>query len=258
MSVKAALSVGRVRRHGIIEGLAGGRRIVAEQRNQTEDVIEQRPVKAGRRRREQSLGVLDQGDDVGEILVGCMLLQEVQRRRVRRQLRGAPQRAAPQETHQAFAGSGTDHLAESADQVAATRHQHMHCSILDEEPEADGVRVAPQFALQSEGDILGMDSLEQRHARPWSRRERISGGRTTDGVEVISSSKSLNRDTSVCSSTEMASIFGAMATSTLPECITLSTARSPRPNNKAKANVVNSMPPPKRHRPTGAAPLPTS
>jgi hypothetical protein len=48
--------------------------------------------------------------------------------------------------------------------VAATGHQRVQCSILDEEPDADAVRVASQLALQGERDLLRMDSLEQRHA----------------------------------------------------------------------------------------------
>jgi hypothetical protein len=91
-----------------------------------------------------------------------------------------------------------------------------------------------------------MHRFGQRHTQPLLMARADLQGRTTEAVEVISLSWSLKREASVCSSTEMASIFGAMATSTstLPADMTLSAPKRPRPNISAKAKVVNSMSPP--------------
>src|SRR5947208_2062104 len=82
---------------------------------------------------------------------------------------------------------------------------------------------------------------------PWSCRDRISGGRTTDTVEVISSSWSLKCSVKVFASTEMVSTFGAIATSTstVPARRMLSAPSRPRPSTNARVRLVSSMSPPR-------------
>src|SRR5438552_13713182 len=93
-----------------------------------------------------------------------MFLQQIERGRIGRELRGPPQRAALDKAHQRLVFIGGYYLIDVPDQVAVAMDQAAQRALVDEEREADAVGGEAELALHSIGDILGAERLSQRQA----------------------------------------------------------------------------------------------